>query len=698
MAPAPGSARLSDVTDLELVLASGSPRRQELLARLDVYPLVEPADIDETPAPGEQADAYVERLAREKAAASARPGRVVLAADTSVVLDGVILGKPTNPADAAAMLRSLANRRHDVMTGVAVAVTQADGTTMVYSAVETAAVEIGELSNERICWYAASGEPDDKAGAYGLQGAAGIFADRVTGSVTNVIGLPLPLVDELFARHGLDLLAFRSAPPLDPVRAIAELALDHITNPPRNDDRVVDWGSPEDLLADLAATIGTGFATEEPAAAAGDLVDAAERVIARSVHTNHPRFVNQNYAGADPLAVVGDWLGAALNTAHTTFEIAPVFMLMERALLDKMARLVGWDPDPERPTGLVCAGGSIAGMHGLQLARAARDPASINRGHDGTPLRLLVSTSAHYSTAKLAAVMGFGRDAVEAIATTPDGAMDMDALDAALGDGPEVLAIVATAGTTVTGAFDPLDEIAARCSEHGIWMHVDGAFGCAALFSERQRWRCRGIDRADSVAWNLHKIGGVTQQCSVLLTKDASRLDPTFASGADYLFQADKLFGEYDTGDQNIHCGRRNDVLKTWLMWKGRGDAGMAHRVDHAVALADHVRARVTERDDLAPIVAGDFVTSTCLWVPPQMRPLNLGSLSAEEHAALHAIAPAAKARMQAEGSALIGYQPVHGINCFRLIFMNPEVSFNDADRMLDLIAEHSEAAWRLAQ
>jgi len=133
-------------------------------------------------------------------------------------------------------------------------------------------------------------------------------------------------------------------------------------------------------------------------------------------------------------------------------------------------------------------------------------------------------------------------------------------------------------------------------------------------------------------------------------------------------------------------------------MWKGRGDAGMARRIDHAVALADHVRARLEERADLDAVVAGDFVTSTCLWVPPEMRPLDLSSLTTEQHATLHAIAPAAKALMQAQGEALIGYQPVHDINCFRLIFMNPDVSFDDADRLLDLIAEHSEAAWRLAQ
>ena len=106
-------------------------------------------------------------------------------------------------------------------------------------------------------------------------------------------------------------------------------------------------------------------------------------------------------------------------------------------------------------------------------------------------------------------------------------------------------------------------------------------------------------------------------------------------------------------------------------------------------------RDAVAERDDVAFIVAGDF-TNVCLtWVPPELRPFDLASLEPAQHAALHAVAPAAKAAMQAEGSALIGYQPVHGINCFRLIFMNPAVTHDDVDILLDLIAWHSEAAWR---
>lgn len=196
------------MSSLLLVLASSSPRRQEILGRLGVHPLIEPADIDETPLSGEAAPAYVERLAVEKAATASRQGVVVLAADTAVVLDGVILGKPDDPAHAAEMLRSLSGRSHEVVSGVAVLV--GNDQARAASAVERTVVTISALSDSRIAWYAGSGEPDDKAGAYGLQGAAGIFADRIDGSATNVIGLPLPLVDRLFAEVGLDLLDFRA--------------------------------------------------------------------------------------------------------------------------------------------------------------------------------------------------------------------------------------------------------------------------------------------------------------------------------------------------------------------------------------------------------------------------------------------------------------------------------------------------------
>ena len=196
----------------KLVLASASPRRRELLARLGIHPQVRPADVDETAIPGEDPAELVLRLARAKATVSARlgeteeggdtRGEVVLAADTIVALHGTALGKPRDTDDAAAMLRKLSGHTHQVMTGIAVRRGDRELTDLV-----TTEVTFRELSEREVAWYLATGEPADKAGAYALQGAGAVLVDRVNGSDTNVIGLPLAETVVLLRACGLDPLA-----------------------------------------------------------------------------------------------------------------------------------------------------------------------------------------------------------------------------------------------------------------------------------------------------------------------------------------------------------------------------------------------------------------------------------------------------------------------------------------------------------
>jgi septum formation protein len=202
-----------------LVLASASPRRRELLDRMGLLYEIEPADIDETLGPGEDPARYVERLAlskanevffRRHATQGARPdlfdpGLAVLGADTIVVSPlGAVLGKPADDASAEAMLRSLSGRTHRVLTGVAVVSRPADaapdGTGPVVRnavVVESTAVTFVDLTDREIAEYVATGEPADKAGAYGIQGRAGNFVARIDGSYDNVVGLPTHRVAEL---------------------------------------------------------------------------------------------------------------------------------------------------------------------------------------------------------------------------------------------------------------------------------------------------------------------------------------------------------------------------------------------------------------------------------------------------------------------------------------------------------------------
>lgn len=188
------------MTAPRVILASGSPRRRELLTLVGIAHEVRLADVDETLRPGEAPAAYAERLAREKAGRVATDARdaVVIGADTIVVVDGEVLGKPRDAADAGRMLTALGGRSHTVQTAVAVA-----HAGRVVSAIESVGVTFRTLTASEITAYVATGEPLDKAGAYGIQGFGATIVERVDGDYFSVMGLGLRRLVDLFGRLGL---------------------------------------------------------------------------------------------------------------------------------------------------------------------------------------------------------------------------------------------------------------------------------------------------------------------------------------------------------------------------------------------------------------------------------------------------------------------------------------------------------------
>jgi len=184
-----------------LVLASASPRRQELLRNAGIQFTVQAANVPEAPLPGEAPRAYAERLAREKALTvlRQRPGDVVLGADTVVVVDQTLLEKPADVADSARMLRLLSGRSHVVITGVCLA-----GAGFVDLGSETTRVVMAPISEDEIRAYIATGEPMDKAGAYAIQGIASRWISRIEGDYSNVVGLPVALLWQMMSKHKID--------------------------------------------------------------------------------------------------------------------------------------------------------------------------------------------------------------------------------------------------------------------------------------------------------------------------------------------------------------------------------------------------------------------------------------------------------------------------------------------------------------
>nr|XP_009686211.1 PREDICTED: cysteine sulfinic acid decarboxylase [Struthio camelus australis] len=360
----------------------------------------------------------------------------------------------------------------------------------------------------------------------------------------------------------------------------------------------------------------------------------------------HPRFFNQLFSGLDHHALVGRMITEALNTSQYTYEIAPVFVLMEEVVLAKLRELVGWSSGD----GIFSPGGSISNMYAMNVARYCRFPESKQKGSWALPrLALFTSRESHYSIQKGAAFLGIGTDNVYLVGVDERGKMIPEELEKeierAKAEGAVPFFVSATSGTTVLGAFDPLGSIADVCQRHGIWFHVDAAWGGSALLSRKHRHLLTGIERADSVVWNPHKMLMVGLQCSAFLLRDGSGL-----------LQRCYAFGT----------------------------EGLERRGDRAFAFTRYLAEEAKRREGFQLVLEPEFV-NLCFWfVPPSLRGKEG---SADYWPRLGKVAPAIKERMMKTGSMMVGYQP-HGakVNFFRQVVTNPAVTRADLDFFLDEI------------
>ncbi len=294
------------------------------------------------------------------------------------------------------------------------------------------------------------------------------------------------------------------------------------------------------------------------------------------------------------------------------------------------------------------------------------------------------------------AVAGLGRRNLRVVACDASGRMRPDALEQAiaqaLASSEKPFFVNATVGTTVVGAIDPLPEIATLARRYGLWMHVDGCHGASLLFSPNHRHRLAGVEQADSLSWNLHKMMGLTQQCAVLLVREPGALARSFASGAAYLFQREKNHRELDLGDLSFTCARRVDSFKLWLCWKAYGEAGFAARIDRVMALAEDLETRLRD-DPRFALTYPRSCSNVCFWwVPPDLRPLpgSIKNASASVRQRLGSFAPRIKDRLQREGSLMLGFQAIDDLpHFFRLLILNPQVTGGDLEDALRLLDRH---------
>uniref|UniRef100_A0A665VMJ8 Glutamate decarboxylase 1 n=3 Tax=Echeneis naucrates TaxID=173247 RepID=A0A665VMJ8_ECHNA len=468
---------------------------------------------------------------------------------------------------------------------------------------------------------------------------------------------------------------------------VVEILTNYIRKTFDRSTKVLDFHHPHQLLEGME-----GFNLElsdQPESLEQILVDCRD-TLKYGVRTGHPRFFNQLSTGLDIVGLAGEWLTSTANTNMFTYEIAPVFVLMEQLTLKKMREIIGW-PDGEGD-GIFSPGGAISNLYSVMIARYKFFPEVKTKGMAAAPrMVLFTSEHSHYSIKKTSAALGIGTENLILLNTDERGRVIPADLEAkvieAKQKGYVPMFVNATAGTTVYGAFDPINEIADICEKYNMWLHVDGAWGGGLLMSRKHRHKLNGVERANSVTWNPHKMMGVPLQCSAILVRERGLLQGCNSMCAGYLFQPDKQYDvTYDTGDKAIQCGRHVDIFKFWLMWKAKGTIGFEQHIDKCLDLSAHLYNKIKNREGFEMVVNEEPQhTNVCFWyIPPSLRGLPDGE---ERRDRLHKVAPKIKALMMESGTTMVGYQPQGDkVNFFRMVISNPAATRSDIDFLIEEI------------
>jgi L-2,4-diaminobutyrate decarboxylase len=409
-----------------------------------------------------------------------------------------------------------------------------------------------------------------------------------------------------------------------------------------------------------------------------DIVAQVEHdVMADANRLAHPMYMGHQVSFPLSTAVWTDAVISALNQSVAVEEMSPTLTALEHRVVRWMCDAVGF---PRESGGTLTSGGTEATFTALLSARAAALPDAWMNGVTEPRPVVLCGEHTHYAVTRAVAELGLGmRSAI--VIPSSDYRMDVGALARELTRLREreipVMAVVATAGHTATGAFDDIDTIGRLCEDAGLWLHIDGAHGATAVLSERHRHRVRGIERARSIAWDPHKMMLLPLPAGMLLVRSERDLQAAFAQRAPYLFHGD---GEStrvrDQGVRSFQCSRRADVLKLWVVLQRLGRQGIAALHDHLCHLAVLVRNELAVHHEFDVLHAPDSNILCFRYV---------GVRSADD-AALDAVNKEIRERYNRSGTGWITSTVLDGRRVLRVTMMNPRSTLAHIRAMIDAL------------
>lgn len=462
----------------------------------------------------------------------------------------------------------------------------------------------------------------------------------------------------------------------DSAGQFSKILSSHLSRVLRGEGPVLPWTPPARQIAEASESLAGNQESDLP----DRFEEILNQMLSRGINLHHSRYIGHQVAAPVPVAGLFDAIGATTNQAMAIYEMGPWSTAVENALVREMGSRVGWEAD--QFAGLITHGGSLANLTALLTARNVALPTGWETGLSKTEKApvLVANGEVHYSVTRAAGLLGLGTHNVVRVPVDQSRRMTPEALDNTLTDLKDrqvpVIAVTACACSTLIGAFDPIREIAAVCEKHETWFHVDAAHGGGALFSEKHRHLLDGLELADSVIIDAHKMMFVPGLCAFVLYKNKEHRFEAFRQDAPYLFDPTAPdLADFDMGMKTIECTKRAAGFGLWGIWSLYGSQLFADLIDVTFAAARQLYEKLRDAPDFEPIHEPESNIVAFRHTPAHLqnaRPDELGDHQLQ-----------LRRRLIESGKFYIVSTKIDGVGALRAVLMNPLTTGDDLDALL---------------
>lgn len=448
---------------------------------------------------------------------------------------------------------------------------------------------------------------------------------------------------------------------------VVDVIADAMARWQRREGQVLPWRAPAEALAAWSEPPASGPAPTS-------LVDDMRRVLAASTALENPRCMAHQVAPPLPGAALADLVCSILNNGMAVYEMGPAVVPIELQVIRWMCSQLGYT---ERASGVLTSGGSLGNLTALLAMRQAHSGFNVWKqgAHAGPPLAVVVGADAHYSVARTLRIMGWGDSGIIVAPLDARHRMGPAAVRGvlSLAQGRKVIGIIAAAGSTATGAFDPLDDLAQVAHDHNLWLHVDAAHGGGLALSRGHRHKLAGVEAADSVVWDAHKLMMMPALVTAVLFRQGSHAYDAFAQQASYLFAGAREETWWDLGTRTLECTKRMMAIEVWSALRAHGEDFFGDVVDRQIVLAAELATRIERADDFELALFPE-----CNIVCYRHKPRGMTGAALDSHN------KALRQRVVEDGQFYIVGTQLDGSYWLRSTIMNPLTESADLDALLE--------------